>query len=501
MGNLILLINKRAIAILATIHQPSPRMFQLFDNLIILSREATIMYQGSPDELPQTLSLVGLSCPMYTNVSDFVLEVASGDYGRQTLHLLSHYGTEYNRTRIAEDINEVDCTSLQEAVKRADQNQNKRSFLLCTWLLLIRTMWCNWRNPFNTQIRICSLFFTSIFLGILFTDNVGSVSTCPPTKYFLWRFEMDSIMDETSEQLQKVQENLALLFMVTVVCLFNSMLNIVVTVPVEIAVFRREYDNYSYSILTFYLAKILGDIPFTFTTTSLFAAAVHRTTGQVFDEWFRVWYIVLPCCMITFIGQFVGMTIGIIFSNNLDASVYSIIFIIIPLIMFSGFFRLISEMDWFMAQVSWISFLKQAINSVLISQYGLNRCEYEDRLDYERFLKRNVSEADARPSWINSMTTLIDYQLMLTETNDTNLLEIKNGNLESEEKLVRYMGLNIVSNNKERTTMKQAIVLQHFDLKPDFESYWEQITILSYYIVILAIILYIVMAFKFNRKR
>ena len=83
------------------------------------------MYQGSPQDLPQTLSLVGLSCPMYTNISDYLLEVASGEFGRQSLHLLAHYNTEYNRIRIAEDLNEVETTSLQEAVKRSNQI-NKR---------------------------------------------------------------------------------------------------------------------------------------------------------------------------------------------------------------------------------------------------------------------------------------------------------------------------------------------------------------------------------------
>ena len=182
-----------------------------------------------------------------------------------------------------------------------------RSFILCTWLLFIRTMVCNWRNPFNTQIRIISLIFTSVFLGIVFTDVVGSVSTCPPTKYFLWRFQMDDILEETERQQSHVQENLAIIFMLGLVSLFNSMLNLVVTFPDEIAVFRREYDNYSYSIFSFYIAKIAGDVPFTFPTTAMFVVVAHRMTGQIFDEWSRLYHAILPCCVVTFIGQLIGM--------------------------------------------------------------------------------------------------------------------------------------------------------------------------------------------------
>ena len=83
------------------------------------------MYQGSPGDLAQTLLLVGLRAPIYSNISDFLLEVASGDFGRQSLHLLTHYNSEYNKTRIDEEFNEVEFTSLQEAMKRAN-SINKR---------------------------------------------------------------------------------------------------------------------------------------------------------------------------------------------------------------------------------------------------------------------------------------------------------------------------------------------------------------------------------------
>lgn len=116
---------RKAIAILATIHQPSSNIFELFDQVIILSCEGTIIYQGHPEDLSSTLQLVGLSCPMYTSLSDFVLEVASGDFGRQCLHLLTHYNKEYNRSRLTEDFNEVEMNSLQEAVKRANRSDQR----------------------------------------------------------------------------------------------------------------------------------------------------------------------------------------------------------------------------------------------------------------------------------------------------------------------------------------------------------------------------------------
>ena len=52
---------RRPIATVATIHQPSGKMFNLFDKVYVLSNAGTCIYDGSPEELPQTLSLIGVN--------------------------------------------------------------------------------------------------------------------------------------------------------------------------------------------------------------------------------------------------------------------------------------------------------------------------------------------------------------------------------------------------------------------------------------------------------
>lgn len=177
---------------------------------------------------------------------------------------------------------------------------------MCTGLLYIRILLCNWRNPFNSKIRIVALVGVAVFLGILYTDVVGTVSSCPPSKHFLWKFEMDTIMQETERLQLHIMENVTILFMLLLVSLLNSMLSIVVTFGDEVAVLRREYDNYSYTVLSFYIAKLVADMHFTLPTTALFVVIVHRLTGQLLDSWFRLLLCVTPCCLITFTGQLIG---------------------------------------------------------------------------------------------------------------------------------------------------------------------------------------------------
>jgi len=77
------------VAIVATIHQPSARLFNLFNAVYIMSYDGQCIYHGSPQRMTDLLSKYGLNCPKFHNPSDFVLEVASKDYGVAKVMMLS----------------------------------------------------------------------------------------------------------------------------------------------------------------------------------------------------------------------------------------------------------------------------------------------------------------------------------------------------------------------------------------------------------------------------
>ena len=77
------------ILMIASIHQPSTKTFELFDKVCLLSQGKTCFYGPSPG-LVSFLEFIGLPVPVMTNPAEHVLDLTNVDFG-------THYDTEQSR--------------------------------------------------------------------------------------------------------------------------------------------------------------------------------------------------------------------------------------------------------------------------------------------------------------------------------------------------------------------------------------------------------------------
>lgn len=330
-------------------------------------------------------------------------------------------------------------------------------------------------------------------LSAIYTDSIGSISTCT-TKFLFWSSKLENLIETIENDNARSKENVCLIFMILLMVMFNSMLNLVVTVAEEIHVFRREYNNHSFTVTTYFIAKNLSEFFFTVFSSAGFVWLVHRLTGQPFDDWYRLILFILPCCMVTLIGQFMGLIIGIVFYKDTILAIYSVIVIIVPIMLYSGLFKLIRNMSSAMSFLSYGSFLRSAMNSLMIIVYGYERCQRQRMHEEEIINSMNVSGEYQPPKYIPSLISIIEMQQQ-EAFNDSNLIKL-NATASDEDKLILYLGLG-----EDIGFESRAATLQFVKLCSGIDCYWDEILQLTIHLIAFATIAFLIIFLKLKKRK
>nr|XP_019958320.1 PREDICTED: ATP-binding cassette sub-family G member 4-like isoform X2 [Paralichthys olivaceus] len=217
--------------IICTIHQPSAKLFEMFDKLYILSQGQCI-YKGSVPYLIPYLKSLGLYCPTYHNPADFIIEIASGEYG---------------------DLNPALFEAVQGGMCALEEKKNQCG--------TNGTSVCATKYPMNAGHIESHTFSTSTLTQFCILFKRTLITIC-----------RDQVLTHL-----RLMSHIAI-------------------VPLEMSVFLREHLNYWYSLKAYYLAKTMADIPFQVICPIMYCSIVYWMTEQPPEASRYLLFIALSTC-------------------------------------------------------------------------------------------------------------------------------------------------------------------------------------------------------------
>jgi hypothetical protein len=208
------LTHNRNKTVAMTIHQPSSEIFSLFDDLILMV-EGRLVYQGLASESVEYFSQMGFRCPEFSNPPDYFMSIMHHESKKNVSNYPKYYQT-YNLTLAAK------VKYSFQASERGlwPHRRIKTSFCRRLATLLWRDMLNIKRNPNYIVSRVLQVMLVSTVIGALF-----------------WKLGNDY---STPEGLSKgFYSKNGLLFFLGVGSYLGPMAAVVITFPLERAVFLR----------------------------------------------------------------------------------------------------------------------------------------------------------------------------------------------------------------------------------------------------------------------
>lgn len=258
--------------VVASIHQPSSELFNMFDKVLLLSGGKTC-YNGPVAGVKQYFDNVGFSIPALTNPADFMLRLTNIDFERDTVAAESKISMVHNawqqaETVLAREIDDEPQTSL-ESVSQFHSASGFTRILSTTWTLLYRSWVKSRRDVLVYGLRFGMYLGLAILMGTVWLR-------LPPTQASIQPFTNCILFGST----------------------FMSFMA-VVYVPAFIedhAIFVKEHANGLYGITAFLVSNFVVGLPYLFaialsSSSFVYWMANFRPSGDGFITWVMWMYL------------------------------------------------------------------------------------------------------------------------------------------------------------------------------------------------------------------
>jgi len=331
--------------VIVTIHQPPPPVVRKIDNLMLLLG-GRLMYDGPTGlSLQDTFAGNGFPKPDDYNIADWILQVAQTNTVEQ-LEKTGFFGDETSTKRRPKHAPSAAGKSKSETAATSSSSSSameQASFVTQTRLLFDREIKNLVRDKFAFLVRIVSTAVFALLFGMIFYD-VGNADY---------------------DQYPEVMASFGAIANLLISTMFGVAQSSLREFPKDRPVFLREYSTNHYSVVPYFLAK------FTLECVTVLLQVVVQLIVAYFLMGFRMnfFYFLALNFLLALASTSIGLFIG---SCVEDAGVAAemIPALIVPQLLFSGFFIQVSMIPEFLRWAQYLCSLTYAIRLASLFEFG-----------------------------------------------------------------------------------------------------------------------------------
>ncbi|CDW80485.1 abc transporter family protein [Stylonychia lemnae] len=328
--------------VISTIHQPGSDAFSIFDRLILMC-DGNIVFQGEAMKCSRYFDKIGIPCPKYANPADYYMRVLTVNYPKEqndikkVNYLTSSYDQKLN------PIVKKEQKMLQLAA--VDPSKFRKDYAPFRIQLKELMKRCNQQakdDPRHFRVKVGQ----TIFIGLL-------------SLAIFWDLSANDFVTQMGMA--------GFLFFTCINQLMMNLMGCLLVFQEERPVFLREQANKIYNVGPYFLAKITLELPVQIFSPMLWSVIVYfgcgfaLTAGQFF--YFYLILLLLVLCASSF-----GYFLSSIFSQE-ETAVGVAPVIMMPLLMFSGFFSNAGSYPVWIGWFQYISPVKYALEALVYNEF------------------------------------------------------------------------------------------------------------------------------------
>ncbi|RZS17325.1 hypothetical protein BHM03_00049453 [Ensete ventricosum] len=378
--------------VVTSVHQPASRVYQMFDSVLLLS-EGSCLYFGKAKDAMDYFGSLGFAPKFHVNPADFMLDLANGgtqmdhqgDAEKSTVKqsLISAYNrvlaTKVKAELTADVPGDPTPTGKDASRERGRKGHGSISWISQFSILLQRSLKERRHESFNS-LRVFQVMAAAVLSGSMWWHSSA----------------------------HDVQDRLGLLFFITIFWGVFPSFNAVFTFAQERAIFIKERTSGMYSLSSYFMARMAGDLPMELILPTVFTLILYWMAGLRAEP--AAFLLTLAVLLgYVLVAQGLGLAFGAAIMDAKQASTIATV-TMLAFLLTGGFY--VQNIPGCLAWMKYVSFTFYGYRLLISIQYRGNEMDYYLHRKGREEDGDLVAQVDASVCIVSLLAMLVGYRVL-----------------------------------------------------------------------------------------